>query len=68
VQDEAATQCYALQAIRFVAGRLGVSNANAHEYVRLAVARYPSLPEQYRSDQCRDGGMLDLHPESAVFP
>jgi hypothetical protein len=68
IQDEAATQCYGLQAMRFVAARLGVTAALGHEYVRLAVARYPALPEQYRSDQCREGGTLDLHPETGVFP
>jgi len=68
IQDEAATQCYGLQAMRFVAARLGVTPALGHEYVRLAVARYPALPEQYRSDQCRERGTLDLHPETGVFP
>ena len=68
VEDEAATQCYALQAMRFVAARLGASPALGHEYVRIAAARYPSLPEQYRSDQCREGGTLDLRPERDVFP
>lgn len=68
VQDEGATQCYALQAMRFVARRLGVDATDGDEYVRLALARYPSLPESYRSDQCREGGALDLDPETGVFP
>jgi hypothetical protein len=68
VRDEAAAQCYGLQAMRFVAGRLGVTPALGREYVRIAVARYPALPEAYRSDQCREGGTLDLHPETGVFP
>jgi hypothetical protein len=68
IQDEAATQCYGLQAMRFVAARLGVSPALGQEFLRLAVARYPTLPEQYRSDECREGGTLDLHPETGVFP
>jgi hypothetical protein len=68
VQDEAATQCYGLQAMRFVASRPGVAPAAAEEYVRIALLRYPTLPEQYRSDQCREGGTLDLRPETAVFP
>ena len=68
VQDEAATQCYALQAMRFVALRLGVSAEIGDAYVRAAVARYPTLPEAYRSVECREGGALDLHPETGVFP
>ena len=68
VQDEAATQCYGLQAMRFVAARLGASPSLAHAYVRAAVARYPTLPESYRSVECREGGALDLHPETGIFP
>jgi hypothetical protein len=68
VQDEAATQCYGLQAMRFVAARLGVSDDLAGAYVRAATARYPTLPEAYRSAECREGGALDLHPETGVFP
>jgi hypothetical protein len=68
VRDEAATQCYALQAMRYVAERLGVSGEVADAYVAAAVARYPSLPDAYRSFECREGGTLDLHPESGVFP
>jgi hypothetical protein len=68
VQDEAATQCYALQAMRFVATRLGAPAAVGDAYVRAALARYPSLPEEYRSAECREGGALDLHPETGVFP
>jgi hypothetical protein len=68
VQDEAATQCYALQAMRFVAMRLGAAAEVGNAYVHEAVARYPRLPEAYRSAQCREGGALDLHPETGVFP
>ena len=68
VQDEAATQCYALQAMRFVAQRLGVASEVGEAYVQAAVARYPTLPESYRSVECREGGALDLHPETGVFP
>jgi hypothetical protein len=68
VQDEGATQCYALQAMRFVAKRLGASAEVGDAFVRAAVARYPGLPEAYRSAECREGGALDLHPETGVFP
>jgi hypothetical protein len=68
VRDEAATQCYALQAMRFVAMRLGVSAEVGDAFVRAAVARYPALPETYRSVECREGGALDLHSETGVFP
>jgi hypothetical protein len=68
VHDEAATQCYALQAMRFVASRLGLSAEVGDAYVRAAVARYPRLRETYRSEECREGGALDLRPETGVFP
>jgi hypothetical protein len=68
VRDEAATQCYALQAMRFVAERLGVPGDVGDAYVAAAVVRYPRLPDAYRSYECREGGNLDLHPETGVFP
>ena len=68
VQDEAAAHCYGLQAIRFVAARLGVSVAAGDEYVRAARARYSTLPEAYRSLECREGGALDLRPTTGIFP
>jgi hypothetical protein len=68
VQDEGATQCYALQAMRFVAARLGLSAEVGDAYVGAAFARYPALPESYRSVECRNGGPLDLQPETGVFP
>jgi hypothetical protein len=68
VQDEAATQCYALQAMRFVALRLDVAAEVGDAYVRAALERYPTLPDSYRSVECREGGALDLHPETGVFP
>ena len=42
--------------MRFVAQRLGVSGDVADAYVAAAVTRYPSLPDAYRSFECRDGG------------
>jgi hypothetical protein len=29
---------------------------------------YPRLPQEYRSPECRNGGELDIHPESSVWP
>jgi hypothetical protein len=68
-QDEATAECYALQRISFVAGALGASLAEGAQLANAAfVALYPQMPEQYRSSECRDGGSLDLRPESSVFP
>ena len=68
VRDEAATQCYALQVMRFVAAQLGAPAEAGDAYVGAALARYPTLPDEYRSVECREGGALDLHPETGVFP
>jgi hypothetical protein len=68
VQSEAAAQCYALQAMRFVAARLEVSPEVAQAYVETALVRYPTLPEEYRSEECREGGGLDLNRETGVWP
>lgn len=67
-QNEATAECYGLQAMTFVARSLGASPERARELVDFVRARWNTLPEEYRSDECREGGVLDLHPESGVFP
>jgi hypothetical protein len=67
--DEAAAQCYALQRIAFVAAALGAPLEQGEALARTAfVVLYPQMPEEYRSADCRDGGSLDLSPDSPVFP
>jgi hypothetical protein len=67
--NEATAQCYALQRIAFVAAVLGAPTEQGDALARAAfVVLYPEMPEQYRSGECRDGGSLDLSPESSVFP
>ena len=69
VRDEATTQCYALQAIGFVARSLGASQFQATALADWAAANLPSrMPAAYWSPQCRDGGSLDLDPGSPVWP
>src|SRR5262249_44165278 len=67
VTDEAATECYARQNVRRLAARLGVRPGQAAILGRDA-ARRARMPAEYQSPQCRDGGSLDLHPKSHVFP
>jgi hypothetical protein len=67
--DEATAECYALQRIALVAAALGALPEQGTELARAAfTVLYPQMPEEYRSAECRDGGALDLTPESAVFP
>lgn len=68
-EAEATAECYALQNTAFVAERLGVDAATAQRLQAWVYTDgYPNEPEEYRSDECRDGGRLDLRPEAAVFP
>ena len=60
---------YGLQTVDLVAVRLGADLRTARALAAYALARlYPSLPAHYRTDECRDGGPLDLVPGSATFP
>lgn len=69
IDDEAEAECLGAQLAVETAVELGASK----EYARkLAGAywetMYPRLPEEYRSPECRDGGELDINPESSVWP
>jgi hypothetical protein len=66
---EATAECYGLQNTAFVAERLGLGTDLAQRIQRWVYVRgYPNEPDDYRSEECRDGGQLDLRPQSAVFP
>jgi hypothetical protein len=68
-QAEAIAECYALQNTAFVAEQLGVDSETAQRLQRWVYTDgYPNEPEDYRSDECRDGGRFDLRPQSAAFP
>ena len=68
-RNEAQTQCYALQAIDFVARRLGASSAQARALAVFSFDQLPGrMPPEYSSAQCRDGGRFDLRPADPVWP
>ena len=70
VRDESATQCYAIQKLAQVAGRLGSPPAEASAVAAhfLAVEQ-PRMPVDYSlSGDCVDGGSLDLNPQSSSWP
>ena len=68
-RSEPVAECYALQTVALVAGRLGASRARARAAAGV-VARdlYTRMPAAYQSPDCRDGGSLDLHRRSPVWP
>lgn len=68
-QNEAVAECYALQTTAWASERLGASPVEGQAIARYVAAHmYPDMPAAYRSADCRDGGPLDLRPESAVWP
>jgi hypothetical protein len=69
VRNEAETQCYALQAIDFVARRLGASPEQARAIAVFSFDQLPGrMPPEYTSPQCHDGGRYDLRPGNPVWP
>lgn len=66
---EAETECYGQQDVRALARALGVPKAQASQLAELHWREgYPSLPDEYRTPLCYDGGPLDAHPTSSVWP
>jgi hypothetical protein len=68
VADEADTECYALQMIPTVARVLGLTRREGRIFADAAWRAYPQEPRHYRTSACRNGGPLDLHPRSTVWP
>ena len=70
--DEGTTECYALQSGVALGRRLGLDEGTARRLMaqQLTENMLRGLGSlEYRvSDECRDGGRLDLNPESAGFP
>lgn len=66
---EHVAECYGQQRIAPLARLLGVTVERARVLANVAWRyTYPALPATYRSVQCRNGGKLDLHPRSNVWP
>jgi len=69
VRNEAAAECYGLQSTVFVARALGAPQAYAQ---RLAAYTFwnvrPPVDYGYFSPECRDGGRLDLRPQTSRWP
>jgi hypothetical protein len=71
-RDEATTECYALQSGVALGRRLGLDEDAARRMLAQQLTenmlRGPESLEYRVSDECRDGGRLDLDPESRAFP
>lgn len=67
--SEAITTCTAAQRVDEFAQSLGATTAQAeHVQQRWFTDVYPFLPDVYLSNSCRDGAVLDLNPDTDVFP
>jgi hypothetical protein len=69
IRDEAKAECYGMQRIPIAAAGLG-RTADEGRYLATLYWRhwYPWITPSYRSQECRNGGRLDLHPASDVWP
>jgi hypothetical protein len=68
VIDEVTTNCYAIQAMAYVASRLGATLRES-ELAALAMdALEPHQIDGYATTDCRPGTAIDLHPETPAFP
>jgi hypothetical protein len=72
LSDEGTTECYALQSGVEIGRRLGLSEDSARRIMRQQLVenalRSRTSPAYRLPAECRDGGRLDLHPDSARFP
>jgi hypothetical protein len=72
VRDEGTTECYGLQSGVQLGRRLGLSEDTARQLMRQQLAenagRSGATAEYLVPPECRDGGRLDLDPNSTRFP
>jgi hypothetical protein len=67
--NEAVVECRAMQNAHLVAARLGIDEDYARRLATLYWERaYPRDDPVYGSPECRDGGTMDVHPESSDWP
>ena len=67
--SESVAECYGLQYTADMAVSLGATREQARRlaefYWRVV---YPDMPSEYTTPECVDGGRLDLHKDSDVWP
>ncbi len=68
VSDEAAANCFAIQAMAWTAMQLGAAAGEAELLARAMEALEPLQGGEYGTAECHAGGKLDLHPETPAFP
>ena len=67
--NEAVVECRAMQNAHLVAARLGIDEDYARRLAKLYWEKaYPRDDPVYGSPECRDGGTMDVHPETSDWP
>lgn len=68
-RNEAVTECTAMQKAPEAMALLGVDEGEMKNYMSFYYANiYPNQQKAYVSEDCVDGGAMDLHPELPGFP
>jgi hypothetical protein len=72
ISNESTTECYALQSGVELGRRLGLAGSTARQLMRQQLAENPlhgrGSPDYLVTSDCRNGGALDLDPDSSEFP
>ena len=68
VTNEAAANCFAIQAMAWTATKLGAAAGESELLARAMEALEPKQDGEYATAECHAGGKLDLHPETPAFP
>jgi hypothetical protein len=68
-ESEAVVECYAMQGVRGFVSEAGRASRYANALARLAWdIAYPQDAAPFRTPDCRNGGRLDRHPQSSLWP
>ena len=68
VADEAAANCFAIQAMAWTAMQLGAATDESELLADAMEALEPRQGGEYGTAECHAGGKFDLHPETPAFP
>ena len=67
--SEAQVECVAIQRVRNLVR--GAGRARSYEDLMTGLAwdvGYPNVPPEYRTAECHDGSVLDVRPDTSVWP
>ncbi len=69
VRNEAQAECISVQRTEEAARLLGATANQARKLaLTYAIRVYPEMPDDYRSDDCKDGGSMDIRPDDTSWP